>query len=127
MIDFFSDAVKTVVPVSSSQRDVGPNIFSKIANLNDALQAINPRYQPIGFSITSMESCSRSVMEDAVLAAETAVFTIMSVIGKLFNFFYFHEKFCKYFFFSFFWIAPGQENHLWEAIRPNLDKKLCKK
>ena len=30
--------------------------------------------------------------------------------------------------YSFFQkIAPGQENHLWEAIRPNLDKKLCKK
>lgn len=98
--DRIRDAIKSVVPVSSSQN--GPNIFSKIANLNDALQAINPRYQPIGFSITSMESCSRSVMEDAVLAAETAVFTIMSVI------------------------APGQESHLWEAIRPNLDKKLCK-
>ena len=94
-MDFFSDAVKTVVPVSSSQRDVGPNIFSKIANLNDALQAINPRYQPIGFSITSMESCSRSVMEDAVLAAETAVFTIMSVIGKNLTYFIFTKFFSK--------------------------------
>jgi len=97
------DSIKSVVPVSSSQTNAGANIFSKIANLNEALQAINPRYQPIGFSITSMESCSPSVLQDAVSAAETAVFTIMSVI------------------------APGQENHLWEAIRPNLDKKLCKK
>ena len=66
--------------MSSSQNN-GANIFSKIANLNEALQAINPRYQPIGFSITSMDSCSPSVLQDAVLAAETAVFTIMSVIG----------------------------------------------
>ena len=72
-----------------------------------------------------MESCSRSVMEDAVLAAETAVFTIMSVIGKTLIFF--KEFFFYRFTNMFFLIAPGQENHLWEAIRPNLDKKLCKK
>ena len=64
--------------------------------MNDALQAINPRYQPIGFSITSMESCSRSVMEDAVLAAETAVFTIMSVIGKNLTYFIFTKSFSMF-------------------------------
>jgi hypothetical protein len=36
------------------------NIFSKISRLNEALHAINPKYKPIGFSITSIESCSTS-------------------------------------------------------------------
>ena len=79
-------AVKTVVPVSSSSsisagNGGGVNNF-KISRLNDALQAINPRYQPIGFSITSVESCSPSVLQDAISAAETGVYTLLSVIGK---------------------------------------------
>ena len=80
-------AVKTVVPVSSSSSisagngNGGVNNF-KISRLNDALQAINPRYQPIGFSITSVESCSPSVLQDAISAAETGVYTLLSVIGK---------------------------------------------
>jgi len=99
-------AVKTVVPVSSSSsistNGGGVNNFTKISRLNDALQAINPRYQPIGFSITSMESCSPSVLQDAISAAETGVFTLLSVI------------------------APGQESQIWEAIRPCLDRKLTR-
>ena len=59
------------------------NIFTKIGRLNEALQAINPKYRPTGFSITSIESCSKSVLEDATLAAETAVSTLLSVIGRL--------------------------------------------
>ena len=61
------------------------NIFAKIGRLNEALQAINPRYQPIGFSITSMDSCSPGVLQDALVAAETGVFTLLSVIGKIFK------------------------------------------
>ena len=82
-----SRTVKTVVPVSSSSSistngsGGGVNNF-KISRLNDALQAINPRYQPIGFSITSVESCSPSVLQDAISAAETGVYTLLSVIGK---------------------------------------------
>lgn len=91
----------TIVPVSNNSGN-NSNIFAKIGRLNEALQAINPRYQPIGFSITSMDSCSPGVLQDALVAAETGVFTILSVI------------------------APGQETQLWEAIRPTLDKKLKK-
>jgi hypothetical protein len=80
-------AVKTVVPVSSSSSISAGNgggvTNFKISRLNDALQAINPRYQPIGFSITSVESCSPSVLQDAISAAETGVYTLLSVIGKL--------------------------------------------
>ena len=57
-------------------------IFTKISKLNEALNAINPRYKPIGFSITSIESCSPSVLQDATLATETAISTLMSVIGE---------------------------------------------
>jgi len=99
-------AVKTVVPVSSSSsisagNGGGVNNF-KISRLNDALQAINPRYQPIGFSITSVESCSPSVLQDAISAAETGVYTLLSVI------------------------APGQESQIWETIRPCLDRRLTR-
>ena len=38
-------------------------------------------YKPVGFSITSLASCSPNVLEDAVEATETAVSTLMSVIG----------------------------------------------
>ena len=80
-----------IVPVSSSSGSMssGANhsnnttIFAKIGRLNEALQAINPRYQPIGFSITSMDSCSPSVLQDAISAAETGVYTLLSVIGKI--------------------------------------------
>ena len=90
-------AVKTVVPVSSSSsisagNGNGVNNF-KISRLNDALQAINPRYQPIGFSITSVESCSPSVLQDAISAAETGVYTLLSVIGKYIGNFFFDSKF----------------------------------
>ena len=71
----------TIVPVSNNSGN-NSNIFAKIGRLNEALQAINPRYQPIGFSITSMDSCSPGVLQDALVAAETGVFTILSVIGK---------------------------------------------
>ena len=40
------------------------------------------RYKPIGFSITSMESCSPNVLKDAIEATETAMTTLLSVIGK---------------------------------------------
>ena len=45
------------------------------------MQAVNPNYRPTGFSITSIESCSESVLGDATLAAETAISTLLSVIG----------------------------------------------
>ena len=72
----------TLVPVSNNGGN-NSNIFAKIGRLNEALQAINPRYQPIGFSITSMDSCSPGVLQDALVAAETGVFTLLSVIGNL--------------------------------------------
>ena len=83
-------AVKTIVPVSSSSSSsvssngIGNSVNNlKISRLNDALQAINPRYQPLGFSITSVESCSPSVLQDAISAAETGVYTLLSVIGEI--------------------------------------------
>ncbi|XP_059095301.1 uncharacterized protein LOC131890048 [Tigriopus californicus] len=76
------------------------NIFAKIVNLNEALKSINPQYKPTGFSITSIESCSPAILEDALLATETAVSTILSVI------------------------APGQETYLWNAIKPKLNAKF---
>ena len=68
------------------------NIFAKIGRLNESLQAINPKYKPIGFSITSIESCSESVLKDAVFATETAISTLMSVIGKFVKFCYANRK-----------------------------------
>ncbi len=67
---------------STASSSVGESIFAKIGRLNEALQAINPRTKPIGFSITSIDSCSESVLRDATSAAETAVQTLMSVIGN---------------------------------------------
>ena len=68
-------------PLAASAASPG-NIFARIGRLNDALQSINPRYQPIGFSITSIESCSQRVLDDAVNATEMAVSTLLSVIGE---------------------------------------------
>ena len=83
-----ASGVKSVVPVSSSSNvPNNTNVFAKIGRLNEALQAINPRYQPIGFSITSMDSCSPSVLQDAISAAETGVYTLLSVIGNHITFF----------------------------------------
>jgi len=55
--------------------------LKKINQLNQALTAINPSYKPVGFSITSLASCSPNVLEDAIDATETAVSTLMSVIA----------------------------------------------
>ena len=119
-IFYFLESHKTVVPVSSSSSS--NNIFAKVGHLNEALQSINPRYQPIGFSITSMDSCSPSVLQDAIAAAETGVYTLLSVIGiKLSIYFFLIRKNNVWF------LAPGQENQLWNTIRPNLDKKLSRK
>lgn len=71
---------------SSSRQQTTETIFTKISKLNEALNAINPRYKPIGFSITSIESCSPSVLQDATLATETAISTLMSVIGESYCF-----------------------------------------
>ena len=75
---------KDAVPLPPDANKASDNIFTKISKLNEALNAINPRYKPIGFSITSIESCSPSVLQDATLATETAISTLMSVIGKSF-------------------------------------------
>ena len=82
--------VFSVQPISAASAGSQPtstgrpmdNIFSKISRLNEALHSINPKYKPIGFSITSIESCSSSILQDAIFATETAVSTLMSVIGK---------------------------------------------
>ena len=71
-----------VVDKKEEAKQTTETIFTKISKLNEALNAINPRYKPIGFSITSIESCSPSVLQDATLATETAISTLMSVIGK---------------------------------------------
>ncbi len=56
---------------------------SKINQLNEALKDLNPGYNPNGFSITSVDSCSK----EAVVATETAVSTLISVIapGKVYD------------------------------------------
>eukprot|EP00096_Caligus_rogercresseyi_P007313 TRINITY_DN25140_c0_g1_i1.p1 TRINITY_DN25140_c0_g1~~TRINITY_DN25140_c0_g1_i1.p1 ORF type:complete len:665 (+),score=255.38 TRINITY_DN25140_c0_g1_i1:164-2158(+) len=90
----------SLVPTSATAANNGnDNIFHKISRLNDALQAVNPRYKPIGFSITSIESCSPSVLQDAIAATDTAVSTLLSVI------------------------APGQESLLWESVKAKLNEK----
>lgn len=98
-----------ILPSSDSYTQSSAQLFEtstssqklkKIGRLNDALMDINPSYKPVGFSITSLASCSPNVLEDAVEATETAVSTLMSVI------------------------APGEEAFLWEAIKKRLDKKL---
>jgi len=58
------------------------SIFGKINRLNEALRDVNPKYKPIGFSITSIQSCSPSILKDAISATETAVSTLMSIIGE---------------------------------------------
>jgi len=58
------------------------NIFTRISKLNESLAAINPSYKPVGFSITSIDACSKAVLDDAVAATETAVSTLLSVIGE---------------------------------------------
>ena len=104
-ISFFSDSLPitshktTLVPVSNNGGN-NSNIFAKIGRLNEALQAINPRYQPIGFSITSMDSCSPGVLQDALVAAETGVFTLLSVIGKVFQEFQKSKNYLKKIFYS---------------------------
>lgn len=120
----FADPIKTVVPVSSSSQHNNGNIFAKISNLNEALQAINPKYQPIGFSITSMDSCSPGVLQDAISATEAAIFTVLSVIGII-NFGLSESMAAEYFFFLH--LAPGQESNLWETVKPTLDKKMSRK
>uniref|UniRef100_A0A0K2UA58 BZIP domain-containing protein n=1 Tax=Lepeophtheirus salmonis TaxID=72036 RepID=A0A0K2UA58_LEPSM len=97
--EIVSSPTTSLVPTSCSN----DNIFHKISRLNDALQAVNPRYRPIGFSITSIESCSPSVLQDAVAATDTAISTLLSVI------------------------APGQESLLWESVKVKLDEKYCNK
>ena len=75
-------SASSVVDKKEESKQTTETIFTKISKLNEALNAINPRYKPIGFSITSIESCSPSVLQDATLATETAISTLMSVIGK---------------------------------------------
>merc|ERR1712001_349664 len=93
-------SASSVVDKKEESKQTTETIFTKISQLNEALTAINPRYKPIGFSITSLASCSPNVLEDAVEATETAVSTLMSVI------------------------APGEEAFLWKEIKRRLDKKL---
>ena len=86
VVSVASEPAKAVSLAAGSVSAVGganQNIFAKIGRLNEALRAINPNYRPLGFSITSIESCSASVLEDAVQATETAVSTLMSVIGEI--------------------------------------------
>ncbi|CAB4067857.1 unnamed protein product [Lepeophtheirus salmonis] len=60
--EIVSSPTTSLVPTSCSN----DNIFHKISRLNDALQAVNPRYRPIG---------------DAVAATDTAISTLLSVIA----------------------------------------------
>ena len=69
------------------------SIFGKINRLNEALRDVNPKYKPIGFSITSVQSCSPSILKDAISATETAVSTLMSIIGECWQWsFYLDEQ-----------------------------------
>ena len=50
--------------------------------LNTALAAANPDYKPLGFTITSLASCSESVLQDALRTSRTAVTTLLRTIGE---------------------------------------------
>jgi len=87
-------ANKVEVPRQSASEGT---IFAKIGKLNDSLQAVNPRYKPLGFSITNLQSLSPGVLQDTLAATQIALQTILSSI------------------------APGQEQQLWEAVKPCMD------
>jgi len=86
-------------PVASASLNQG-SLFSKIEHLNESIQAVNPRYKPLGFSITNLESLSPSVLQDTLAATQAALQTVLSTI------------------------APGQEHQLWQAVKPCLDATL---
>jgi len=67
-------------------------------DLHTALTALNPDFRPLGFTITSLSSCSEGVMRDSLAATKAAITTILTSI------------------------APGQEASLWNFVKPQLDK-----
>lgn len=77
------------------------SIFTKIERLNESLQGVNPRFKPLGFSITNLESLSTGVLQDALEATKIALQTVLTSI------------------------APGQEAELWEAVKPGVDAGLA--
>ncbi|XP_023327436.1 uncharacterized protein LOC111700673 isoform X2 [Eurytemora carolleeae] len=92
-----NDETEVITGSEPSWQDL---IFTKIENLNESLQAINPRYKPLGFSITNLDSLSAGVLQDAVDATRIALQTVLTSI------------------------APGHEAELWSAVKPGLDASL---
>jgi len=72
-------------------------------DLNDALSALNPDYEPLGFTINSLSNCSEGVLRDTVRASKMAISTVLSSI------------------------APGQESALWQIIKPEMESLLANK
>merc|ERR1712183_526287 len=66
--------------------------------LTNSLTDLNPDFQPLGFTINSLSSCSAGVLSDALRAGQAAISTILTSI------------------------APGQEAELWNIVKPELDK-----
>ena len=54
-------------------------------DLNDALMALNPDFEPLGFTINSLSSCSPGVLNDTLKTTKAAMATILSTIGKNFE------------------------------------------
>jgi hypothetical protein len=72
--NFFVENILKIITSVPVQKEVsaiacrgssdGPS--SKIARLNDALRDLNPGYNPIGFSITSVKSCSPATLQVSI-------------------------------------------------------------
>jgi len=83
---------------SAGQSQTRPDSTRAKQELNDALMALNPEYNPLGFTINSLSSCSDGVLKDTVAATKAAMSTILSSI------------------------APGQEAALWTLMKPEMEK-----
>lgn len=79
------------------------NVRNKISDLNTAIHTLNPRYRPLGFSITKLSDLGPSTLLETLTATHIAMETILSSI------------------------APGQEKELWEAVLPYMTTKLINK
>ena len=84
-------------------------------DLNEALMALNPDYEPLGFTINSLSSCSPGVMKDTLNATKAAMATILSTIGKKSN------DVDEVQFLTHHLSAPGQESCLWTLIKSEME------
>jgi len=69
-----------------------PEVGAPLQRLHSALAGCNPLYRAPGFTITNLAECSEGVLQDAVLASQMAVSTILTAL------------------------APGQEEALWQHV-----------